>query len=71
MESKEEEICKKIEEITGKTLERRVAKKQHSLQKNRLKKILLLSSSYDFFLLEEQGRLQRSVSYTHLRAHET
>ena len=59
MESKEEEICKKIEEITGKTLERRVAKKQHSLQKNRLKKILLLSSSYDFFLLEEQGRLQR------------
>ncbi len=66
MESKEEEIRKKIEEITGRTLERRVLRKQHSLRKNCIKKILLLSSSYDFFLLEEQGRLQRLLKQLQL-----
>ncbi len=66
MESKEEEIRKRIEEITGKTLERRVSRRQHSLRKNRIKKILLFSSSYDFFLLEEQGRLQRLLKQLQL-----
>lgn len=64
MESKEEEIRKKIEQITGKALEHSSAgtQKPQSLRTYRVRKVLLFSSSYDFFLLEEQGRLQRLLN---------
>jgi len=58
--NKEERIQEKIQEITGikKDIKQQLC---YDLIKNhreyKIKKILLISSSYDYFLLEEEGRL--------------
>lgn len=62
MKNKEEEIRRCIQEITGV-----LPSTRHDFTNNekipvrpyRIKNILLFSSSYDFFLLEEEGRLQK------------
>jgi len=58
--SKEQKIKEKIQEITGKTTD--INQKLcydfvKDFREYKIKKILLLSSSFDYFLLEEEGRL--------------
>lgn len=62
LETKEEAIKQKIEEITGykpKDESNLVLETGKHLRPFSVKKILLLSSSYDFFLLEEEGRIEK------------
>ncbi len=62
LETKEEAIKKKIEEITGykpKDSKNLVLETGKHLRPFSIKKILLLSSSYDYFLLEEEGRIEK------------
>jgi hypothetical protein len=58
---KEYQIFEKIREITGKVPDIESNKESNS-EKNldyfKIQNILILSNSYDFFLLEEEGRLQ-------------
>ncbi len=62
LETKEEAIKKKIEEITGfktkETTNLTLETGKH-LRPFSIKKILLLSSSYNYFLLEEEGRIEK------------
>jgi len=62
---KEEQIKKKIEEITGKYTDIN-QQTRHSLSKPvrevSIKNILLISSSYNFFQIEEEGRLSSLFS---------
>ena len=63
--NKEEQIKKKIEEITGKhaDINQQVnIDLSKSVREFRIKKILLISSSYNFFQLEEEGRLSALFS---------
>ena len=58
---KEEKIIKKIQQMTG--IEPHLYENETSEEKSiktnyKIKKILILSSSYDYFLLEEEGRLK-------------
>ena len=65
---KEKKIVSCIEEITGvkpKVDQESIVKKADNLRKYRIKKILLLSSSYDYFLLEEEGRLSSLFTERH------
>ena len=82
LETKEEAIKNKIEQITGykpKDKSNLVLETGKHLRPFSIKKVLLLSSSYDYFLLEEEGRIEKlfqriypkdlplqPVSYTHL-----
>ncbi len=62
LETKEEAIKNKIEEITGYKLKEKsdlILETGKHLRPFSIKKILLLSSSYDFFLLEEEGRIEK------------
>jgi len=62
LETKEEAIKKKIEEITGhkpKESSTFVLETGKHIRPFSIKKILLLSSSYDYFLLEEEGRIEK------------
>jgi len=62
MKNKEEEIKTCIQEITGVLPPTRhdfIPDEKIHVRPYRIKNILLLSSSYDFFLLEEEGRLQK------------
>lgn len=62
MVAKEEEIIKKIEEITGKKpiIESDfISDTTQDIRPTHIDSILFFSSSYDFFLLEEEGRLYR------------
>jgi Pyruvate phosphate dikinase, AMP/ATP-binding domain len=57
---KEKKIISCIEEITGITpsvIKQQELEKQHLIEPYQIKQILLLSSSYHFFQLEEEGRL--------------
>jgi len=65
---KEKKIVSCIEEITGvkpKVDQESTVKKADNLRKYRIKRILLLSSSYDYFLLEEEGRLSSLFTERH------
>src|SRR5512137_2848302 len=65
---KEKKIVSCIEEITGvkpKIEQEKPVEKADNLRKYRIKKILLLSSSYDYFLLEEEGRLSTLFKERH------
>jgi len=65
---KEKKIVSCIEEITGikpKIVREIASKKADDLRKYRIKRILLLSSSYDYFLLEEEGRLSTLFKERH------
>jgi hypothetical protein len=62
LETKEEAIKNKIEEITGykpKDASNLILETGKHLRPFSIKKILLLSSSYDYFLLEEEGRIEK------------
>ena len=62
LETKEEAIKKKIEEITGykpKDTSNLILETGKHLRPFSIKKILLFSSSYDYFLLEEEGRIEK------------
>jgi hypothetical protein len=57
---KEKKIISCIEEITGITssiIKQKELEKEHQVESYHIKQILLLSSSYHFFQLEEEGRL--------------
>lgn len=62
---KEQKIKEKIQEITGTKIntDRQVCfDLVKNFREHKIKKILLLSSSFDYFLLEEEGRLQTLFS---------
>ncbi|MBS3748978.1 MAG: hypothetical protein KGY65_06820 [Candidatus Thermoplasmatota archaeon] len=62
LETKEEAIKNKIEEITGykpKGTSDLVLETGKHLRPFSIKKILLLASSYNYFLLEEEGRIEK------------
>ncbi|MEF8878821.1 MAG: PEP/pyruvate-binding domain-containing protein [Candidatus Thermoplasmatota archaeon] len=64
-ENKEEKILSKIEEITGikpHKEEERYTDKTEKLRKYEIDSVLIVSSSYDYFLLEEEGRLSNLFS---------
>lgn len=68
IDDKEKKIVSCIEEITGikpKIDQENTIKKVDNLRKYRIKKILLLASSYDYFLLEEEGRLSNLFKERH------
>lgn len=64
---KEKKILSCIEEITGlkPSIPEIPTKKVEDLRRYQIKKILLLSSSYDYFLLEEEGRLSSILKERH------
>ncbi len=62
LETKEEAIKNKIEQITGFKLKDKsnlILETGKHLRPFSIKKVLLLSSSYDYFLLEEEGRIEK------------
>ncbi|MEF8847579.1 MAG: PEP/pyruvate-binding domain-containing protein, partial [Candidatus Thermoplasmatota archaeon] len=74
--SKEKKILSTIEKITGEKTERKEEIKletEKSPRKFFIQKILIFSSSYDYFLLEEEGRLKNLFSdlYSHTESIET
>ena len=63
--NKEQKIEQKIQDITGTSIDINKQSCYDALKEFReykVKKILLLSSSFDFFLLEEEGRLNSLFS---------
>jgi len=65
VKDKEKEIKTKIEEITGKKIKLNKATCYDivkNFRKYRAKKILLFSASFDYFLIEEEGRLNNLFS---------
>ena len=64
-ENKEKKIVSIVEEITGKKLKINDTKSNDFIKKFRtfrIKKILLISSAFDYFILEEEGRLKSLFS---------
>ena len=68
LETKEEAIKNKIEQITGFKLKDKsnlILETGKHLRPFSIKKVLLLSSSYDYFLLEEEGRIEGHPGYSY------
>ena len=62
---KEQKIIQKIQEITGKNtnINQQVCYEQlKDFREYQIKKILIISSSFDYFILEEEGRLNALFS---------